>query len=69
MNEHATSARAWYREPWPWLLMLPPLASVAGGLVMLYLALSEPPEIMGSGAEPLAIEHASAHAPAAETHP
>ena len=30
--------RPWYREVWPWLLMLPPAASVLGGVTMIYLA-------------------------------
>jgi uncharacterized protein len=34
--------RPWYRERWPWLLMLPPAASVIVGLGMLYLAIVEP---------------------------
>lgn len=29
----------WYRHVWPWLLMLPPLASVVGGVTILVLAL------------------------------
>jgi hypothetical protein len=45
--------RPWYREPWPWLLMLPPALSVVGGLVMLYLALSAPPEIVHDGPTPV----------------
>ena len=32
------SQRPWYREVWPWLLMLPPAFSVAGGVTMIYLA-------------------------------
>jgi hypothetical protein len=34
--------KPWYREVWPWLLMLPPLASVAGGVTMVYLAVGTP---------------------------
>jgi hypothetical protein len=34
--------RPWYREVWPWLLMLPPLASVIGGVTMVYLAVGSP---------------------------
>jgi hypothetical protein len=41
----AVSARPWYREPWPWLLMLPPVLSVAGGVAMVYLALDTPTEL------------------------
>jgi hypothetical protein len=28
----------WYRQLWPWLVMLPPLAAVLGGIVTLVLA-------------------------------
>jgi hypothetical protein len=28
----------WYRQRWPWLLMLPPLAAVIGGIVTIVLA-------------------------------
>jgi hypothetical protein len=31
--------RPWYRDPWPWLLMIPPAAAVAAGIVMGVLAL------------------------------
>ena len=34
--------RPWYREPWPWLLMLPPLLSIVGGLTMVHLAIRNP---------------------------
>lgn len=42
MNERNEPQRPWYRESWPWLLMLPPLASVIVGVVMLYLAIELP---------------------------
>jgi hypothetical protein len=35
-------ARPWYRQLWPWLLMLPPAAAVIGGGITLYLAISRP---------------------------
>ena len=34
--------RPWYREVWPWLLMLPPAFSIVGGVTMIYLANSSP---------------------------
>jgi uncharacterized protein len=34
--------RPWYRESWPWLLMIPPLASVIVGFVLLYFAIEVP---------------------------
>lgn len=33
-----TEQRPWYREVWPWMLMLPPALAVAGGITMLVLA-------------------------------
>jgi uncharacterized protein len=36
------SARPWYRQLWPWLVMLPPAAAVVGGFTTLYLAISRP---------------------------
>jgi uncharacterized protein len=35
-------ARPWYHEFWPWALMLPPLVAVAGGVMMLWLAIDTP---------------------------
>ena len=35
-------ARPWYRQLWPWLLIVPPMAAVIGGLFTLYLALTRP---------------------------
>lgn len=39
---NATPERPWYRQVWPWLLMLPPAAAVIGGCLTLYLAVSRP---------------------------
>lgn len=30
----------WYRQPWPWLLMAPPLVAVVAGFVTLWIAIS-----------------------------
>jgi hypothetical protein len=40
MTEHPMNAAAvpWYRQRWPWLLMVPPLAAVIGGIVTVTLA-------------------------------
>jgi len=35
---HAATTAPWYRQRWPWLLMLPPLAAVIGGVVTIVLA-------------------------------
>jgi hypothetical protein len=34
--------KPWYRDRWPWLLMLPPGASVVAGFVLLYFAVHSP---------------------------
>jgi uncharacterized protein len=39
---NTTPARPWYRQLWPWLLIVPPAAAVIGGGFTLYLALSHP---------------------------
>lgn len=38
MQTVAPPVRPWYREPWPWLLMIPPGAAVVMGIVMMVLA-------------------------------
>jgi hypothetical protein len=38
----------WYRQAWPWLVVLPPAVAVIGGLVTVYLAFSHAdPEVCG----------------------
>jgi hypothetical protein len=34
----AVTIRPWYREPWPWLLMVAPVAAIVMGVVMVVLA-------------------------------
>lgn len=38
MHSMTQPPKPWYREPWPWLLMLAPLAAVLMGIVMVVLA-------------------------------
>ncbi|HSN70845.1 MAG TPA: FixH family protein [Steroidobacteraceae bacterium] len=38
----ASDARPWYRQFWPWLLIVPPAATVVGGVLTLSLALRHP---------------------------
>ncbi|MDS4014819.1 MAG: FixH family protein [Candidatus Accumulibacter sp.] len=39
MNDSGrTTGSRWYREPWPWLLMLGPCAVIVAGIVTAYLA-------------------------------
>jgi len=37
-----TTARPWYRQMWPWLLIVPPAAAAIGGSLTLYLAVTRP---------------------------
>jgi len=34
------AAKPWYREPWPWILMAGPAATIAAGAVTIWLAVS-----------------------------
>ena len=36
------TARPWYAQAWPWLLIIPPAGAVIGGAITLYLAISRP---------------------------
>jgi hypothetical protein len=38
----AAPPRPWYRQLWPWLLIVPPAAAVIGGSLTLYLAVTRP---------------------------
>ena len=40
MNPSLKSPRPWYREPWPWLLMLGPFVVVLAGIYTAWLAVS-----------------------------
>jgi hypothetical protein len=35
-------ARPWFRQLWPWLLIIPPAGAVIGGMITLYLAVTRP---------------------------
>ena len=45
----ATPSTPWYREPWPWLLMVAPGAAVIGGIITAYLAITH--------ADPLVVDN------------
>ncbi len=38
----ATDTKPWYRQRWPWLVMIPPAGGVFAGLTLLFTALSSP---------------------------
>jgi hypothetical protein len=65
----ASTPKPWYREVWPWLLMLPPAASVAAGLGLAYLAVHEPSALVVddyANIEEIAREEAAADRRASE---
>ena len=37
---HNTTDKPWYREPWPWLLMMGPFVVIVAGIVTAWLAVS-----------------------------
>ena len=37
-EDHA--GRPWYREPWPWLLIVPPAIAIVAGVVTIWLAIA-----------------------------
>ncbi len=38
----ATDTKPWYRQRWPWLVMIPPAGGVFAGLTLLFTALNSP---------------------------
>jgi len=36
------NTRPWFRQLWPWLLIIPPAGAVIGGMITLYLAITRP---------------------------
>lgn len=61
-----TPLRPWYREPWPWLLMAAPVASIAMGLVVWTLAVSTDDGLLADDYDKrgLAINEKLKHVPA-----
>lgn len=46
MSDGLSPPPPWYRQLWPWLIMLPPAAAVLGGLATLYVAGAVPPMVV-----------------------
>lgn len=46
IKNHESPERPWYLEPWVWLVIGLPLASVVGGITTLFIAISEPPDLV-----------------------
>ena len=38
--------KPWYRQVWPWMLIAIPFSSVMGGILMIYLAVSHPNDLV-----------------------
>ena len=41
-NPIMTDSTPWYRQPWPWLLMIPPVGAMIGGIFTFILAIESP---------------------------
>lgn len=54
MIEDETS-KPWYKHLWPWLVMLPPLASVIGGIITVIIAGGPPEMVDQQAANPTAV--------------
>jgi hypothetical protein len=52
MSRTDATLRPWYRQLWPWLLMVPPAAAVIGGFLTLYLALATPDPLVRDDCAP-----------------
>lgn len=42
MKTDSTQQKPWYKQRWPWLLMIGPAWVIVGGIIMTYLALGTP---------------------------
>lgn len=62
MNHAVT--RPWYRQLWPWLLILPPAAAVVGGFATLYLAVSRPDALVHESCVQIGVTMQCSEAPA-----
>ena len=61
----AKTAKPWYREPWPWILMAGPFAAMIGCFITIYFAFtnfSSPPIQEGVVKRGLVIEQAASSA-------
>jgi hypothetical protein len=50
MSNAQSPAEAWYRNPWVWLLIAIPALTVAGCMLTIYLALTNPHILVSEGA-------------------
>jgi hypothetical protein len=41
-----TDTKPWYRQFWPWFIMIPPAGAVIGGIITVYLAFANQPELV-----------------------
>ena len=60
MPRSEASVKPWYRQLWPWLIMLPPAGAVAGGLLTAWLA-GASPELVTNDETALAAATDQAH--------
>jgi len=64
-DSQQVQAKPWYREPWPWLLMLGPALAIVGCIITINLALenfSDQPIFDGGVKKGLLVERPSVNA-------
>jgi len=44
-NSTQEDTQAWYRQFWPWFIMVPPVCAILGSAITIWLALSNPPQL------------------------
>jgi len=44
--ENEKDAPVWYRQSWPWFIMVPPACAILGSAITIWLALSNPPQLV-----------------------
>lgn len=50
MQTHEQTGEAWYRNPWVWLIIAIPSLTVAGCMLTIYLALTNPHTLVSDSA-------------------
>jgi len=45
VNSQDTDTVVWYRQFWPWFIMVPPFCAIVGSMITIWLAVSNPPQL------------------------
>jgi hypothetical protein len=46
LSANTESAKPWYREPWPWVIIAIPLMTVVASMITLWLAITHPDHLV-----------------------